>query len=207
MAIVVGTKTSGNNANGSHTVDAGSNLALIVNVGTHQGTITGVTYGGVAMTQLEVGASTNNENGYIFILLNPTPGAATVAVTRSGGSWHGWSALNLSGVKQTTTVVHAAANGNSSTATVNITPNTDNNLIIGSCGSEAAPSAGATFTLIHALQGQSFENGGSEYFAQGSAALKAVAMGLSSGQRWGMAAVALEPALSTPTRSLLGVGV
>lgn len=193
-----GTTSTGNNSNWSHTVDSGSNLALIVAIGTHQGNISSVSWNGTSLTQIDVGHSAFNENGEIWGLLAPTPGTGTVAVSMSGGSWWGGVAINVSGVKQAaeSTWTHANNSGSSGTASVSITPPSANCLLIAVMGAEA-DSTSRTYTLIANLQGQSFENASSQYTtASGNTTLN---FGLSAGQRWGAAAVALE---APPTISL-----
>lgn len=193
-AITVGTVTTGNNGNFTATVDSGAN-ALVVLIGTHQGTVSGVTYGGVSMTQVGSGCSAFNECGYIYLLLAPSVGTGTVVVSRGGGSWHGAAAVSLSGVKQTYTVTNSSLNNSScSGCTLAITPSSDNNLILSAIGAEA--SATAVQTNIASLGSQSFEQMGSEYFAQGTAGSQTMQFNLSSGQRAGMTDVALEPAPS-----------
>lgn len=197
--VSVGTISSGNNANWSHTVPSGTNRGLAVLIGTHQGTITAVTFGGVALTKIAEGASAFNECGDIWLLTNPTVSTATIAVTMSSGSWWGGVGINLTNLKQTYTVTSATAGGAGTTASVSITPPSTYNLILAAVGSEATPSAGTGFTVAKVLQGQSFENEGSEYQQVSTKAQLSATFGLNSSQRWGIAAAAFEPASITYT--------
>lgn len=195
MAVAVGSSTSDNGASPltiSHEVVTGSDRILVVSVGTHQGVASGITWDGNAMTQIELGSTAFDEDGSLWAYLNPDVKTADVVVTLSSGSWLGAAATNVTGAKQTLTITSANNVGNSISATVNITPSTDDNVIFAAVGTEATVAANETEIAIE--QGQSFENFGAEYFSQGSAALKAMSFSLGGGQRWGIAAMAIEPA-------------
>src|SRR5574343_412120 len=98
-----------NNGATSVVVPSGlTNSALIWLGGTHQGTISSVTWGASGLTKIAEGASAFNECGEIWILLNPTPGTQTLTPSMSGGSWFGGSAVVVSNIKQTTTVTNIA---------------------------------------------------------------------------------------------------
>lgn len=196
-AISVGTIVSAVNTNFTATVDSGAN-ALVVVIGTHQGTISSVTYGGVAMTQVGAGCSAFNECGYVYLLLAPSVGTGTIAITRSGGSSHAAASVSLSGIKQTYTVTNTSlSSGGCGACALAITPSSNNNLIVSALGAEASVST-VSDTVIANLCNQSFECFGSQYFQQTTAASKTMTFNLSSGQRAGVADVAFEP-LSTPT--------
>jgi hypothetical protein len=199
--IHVVANTRGNNGDFSHNHPAGfSNDALIVVVGTHQGVITGITYGGQAMTQLSLGSSAFDEDGSIWILLDPPTGSNTVDITRSGGSWHGAVAISLINVKQTTTVTQVSESGNESSPDINITPSTNNNLIITGIGAEAYTyTDDPQFGLSH-IHGQSYEVMAASLYFQGTAAAFNSQTFLASGQRYGLAVVAIEP-FSGPTQT------
>lgn len=187
--------SSGNNTNFTHTTPSGlTNSVLVVGVGTHQGIITGVTYNGTAMTQIAVGSSAFDEDGSVWLLLNPDAGANTVAITRSGGSWHGAYAITLSGVKQTTTVTNAKVDSASGSAsTVSVTPPDGNVFVFAAAGGEAtytgtySPTSGNFTTLTSA----SFENLGILYYFLKTGMPQTVTLNMSSGQRYGMAVLCL----------------
>lgn len=189
----------------SHTVNAGSNLALLLVVGTHQGTISAVTWNGAAMTKIAEGASSQNECGEIWLLINPTPATGNFVVT-GGGSWWGGAAVNLSNAKQTTTLTSATANGNSATASVAVTPPSSYNLIVAAVGSEATPTPATGLTTFKISQGASYENGGAAYVALTAIATQTMSFSLNSGQRWGIAAVAIEAAAVSATDNRVTAG-
>jgi len=68
----------------SHTCAAGASLIVVRKI---TGTVTGITYAGVAMTllrsQLSAGA---DKNTYVFYLANPTTGANNIVITESGSN-------------------------------------------------------------------------------------------------------------------------
>lgn len=171
-----------------------SNTALVVFVGTHQGNITGVTYGGQAMTKIAEGSSSFDEDGSLWLLLNPPTGSNTVDVTMSGGSWWGATALSLSNVKQTTTVTNVSEGGNESTPDINITPTVNRCLILTALGAEAYtynddPQVG----LAH-IHANTYEVMSASMYQQETAGVFNSQTYLSSGQRYGLAVMALEPA-------------
>jgi hypothetical protein len=80
------TSVSANSATYAHTC-SGSNRILFVGIGAETGTgdsITGVTYAGVSMTQLDTLANTNtslNYRVYLYMLVDPASGANNVIVS------------------------------------------------------------------------------------------------------------------------------
>lgn len=112
----------------SHTVSSGTNICLVVRIGYWSAaarTVSGVTWNSVSLTQAAVAdVSAGGDRAYIFYLDGPTPATANVVITWSGDNTKvgGANALNLSDVHQTTPVgTSAKANGNSGTASVNVT--------------------------------------------------------------------------------------
>ena len=96
--IAIGTPSQANSADGtnaiswSHTVTAGNHRVLVVGAGAVDATVgntvvTGITYGGVAMTLVDsrtVAAGNQDVGESLWILHNPAEGTATVAVTFTG---------------------------------------------------------------------------------------------------------------------------
>jgi hypothetical protein len=198
--ILVHNMTNGNNTDFTHVFPTGmSNTALIVIVGTHQGNITGITYNGDAMTKIAEGSSAFDEDGSVWILLNPDTGSNTVDISRSGGSWHGAVALSLSNVKQTTTITNVSEGGNESTPDINITPSTNDNLIITGLGAEAYTYTDDPQIGLAQISGASYESMSGSIYLQGTAAAFNSQTYLASGQRYGLAVVALEPAPAATT--------
>lgn len=187
--------SSGNNTDFTHvTPDGLVNSVLVVGVGTHQGVITGVTYNGDAMTQIALGSSAFDEDGSVWLLLNPDAGANTVDITRSGGSWHGAHAITLQGVKQTTTVTNNKIDSASGSASaVTVVPPEGNVFIFAAAGGEATytgtytPTSGAFATLTNS----SFENSAILYYFLKTGVPQTVSINMSSGQRYGMGVLCL----------------
>lgn len=109
MAIVRDTSINQtNSANGatSFTVAytcTGSNLCLLVHIRDNNGdVVTGVTYNGVAMSQLvkQKASVAFGEFIYIYGLLAPATGANNIVVSRSGASNVSLQAISYTGVKQ-----------------------------------------------------------------------------------------------------------
>ncbi len=105
----------------SHTVATGSNRALFVTLaidGLGPG-VNGVTYGGVALTQ--VGRTTGNHAVEIWRLLSPAAGSADVVVSLGGATDIKGGAVTYNGVEQTTpTGTYAGASGTGTTASVDV---------------------------------------------------------------------------------------
>jgi len=103
----------------SHTVAAGTNRVLFVELAIDGlgANVTGVTYGGVALTQ--VGRGTGNHAIEIWRLINPTVGTANVVASFSGSTPAAGGATTFNGVHQTTpTGAFVSATGTGLTASV-----------------------------------------------------------------------------------------
>jgi len=115
------------NTTWSHTVGTGTNRLLLVFTGTHNSElVTGVTYGGVALT-LAKSQDGTWRNVRIYYLVNPTSGAANVVVSGSFGS-NGCAcgAISLESVLQDSPIVSVAGvNGSSATPSLVITSATN----------------------------------------------------------------------------------
>ena len=142
--LVVGTHTTPADASTaslsfSHTVPSGANRALVVVTGHNDGSrnVTGVSYGGVALTKAiqQDGASADTEAS-IWYLVNPNVGSANVVVTVSASVNIVASAVNLTGVNQTTpigTAVGVAGNNSAPSVTVS---SAANEVVIGAVGAK-----------------------------------------------------------------------
>ena len=106
MAIALDTSTDGGNVSAtsltySHTC-TGSNLVLFVSViyGTADN-VTGVTYNGVAMTQLGKQQRPGGSRfTYLYGLVNPTTGANNVVISNSASDFTEGASVSYTGVKQ-----------------------------------------------------------------------------------------------------------
>jgi hypothetical protein len=102
--------TSPNNTTGSlswsHTVGAGANRLLLVQVGNTGGadiSATGVTFGGVPLTYVGKGVNTigsGQRHVSLWALVNPSSGAGTVVATVGTASTSGAVATSYAGVNQ-----------------------------------------------------------------------------------------------------------
>ncbi len=99
--------TSGGGASSltySHTVGTGDDRILFVYTVNHHtlGSITGVTYGGVAMTLIVSDDATANHGQEMWYLVAPATGANNVVVSKSDGSgWIDSTAASYEGASQT----------------------------------------------------------------------------------------------------------
>lgn len=129
MGAAVDAVTFGTSA-GSPTVAhtcTGTDLALYVLIAERYDTaITGVTYNGVALTQIHQDNHGNIETTNVFRLLNPPTGAHDVVITQTASHDLAYTIISLTGVHQTTpegTIV--GGTGTSGTPTHDITLETD----------------------------------------------------------------------------------
>lgn len=132
----------------SHTT-SGSDRILFVSIFT-QGSVTGVTYNGVAMTELGTTSySTPTGVSYLFMLVNPASGANNVVVTHSG-SFTASVAASYTGAKQTdqpdaAAVTNTTGAGTATSLSTTITTVADNSWLVTSTATESgsALTAGA----------------------------------------------------------------
>jgi hypothetical protein len=107
----------------NHTVGTGNNRLLIVTCACWESsTISGVTYGGTALTLLGTHSGGSSRKVAMYYLLNPAQGTAEVAVTGSFPMYYcACGAVSFFGVDTTNPFgAHSGTNGNSSTATITI---------------------------------------------------------------------------------------
>lgn len=156
MAVTLDTTTSSNGASStswtfSHTCSGSDRVLLVGFFKFASGdSVTGVTYGGVAMTQL--GKRAADASGYIYLygLVNPATGANNVVATSSASvEWYG-EAVSYNGVNQTTpfpdTAVTSTSTGTSFTGTITTTV-ADSWVVLQGRNSVGGPTAGANTTL------------------------------------------------------------
>lgn len=186
-------KTTGSGDTLNHTIETGTKM-LIILLGNHQGTCSAVDVSGNAATK-EIGAATAfNEIAEIWFIANPTPGAVTITPTWSGGSGRQITALNVFGCKTSNPSTSQSATGSSTSPSVNITPPSNNNLVIDASYAEAAFTAtGANQFQTSNLLGASYEAFHTSIEEVQTAAATTMNKTISSGQRWATVAVALEP--------------
>lgn len=87
MAIALDTSSKGTagTASWSHTC-TGLNLVLIVSVYDNNSNTTGVTYNGVAMTQITSKQDAGFSTVYMFYLINPATGSNTITISKTSGT-------------------------------------------------------------------------------------------------------------------------
>lgn len=124
-----------------------------IGFGTGVPTITGVTYGGVAMTQLYTTTSSNQVFG-VYYLASPATGANTFAITHTGGgsAYHFGGLTTYSGVDTTTPLDVTPGGGTFSgtTASQSVTTSVDNAwaiMCIGDTTTGTTPTAGSGTTV------------------------------------------------------------
>jgi len=170
VAIALDVKTSatgsGATLSWSHTC-TGSNLALVVDVGSYDGAsgnrVSTVTYNGVALTRLAEVTGAAFDNSSLWGLKNPATGANTITVTFVGtvGSAIG-GGQSFTGVDQTTPFgTGVTASGASGEPTVDVTGTTTGNIVVDSWAEGAGTILTETGTLHHALA-IAGESGGSQ---------------------------------------------
>ncbi len=135
MAITFG-NTSDNASQGTTSWSHNSNGDfLLVGVNDTAGTVSGVTYNGVAMTQIGTTFNYGAIGRYIQLwgLVAPASGSNTIAIT--GGANQNAGAVSISGVNQTSVVAAATGFASNSTSaspsTVSVTTTVDNAYVVG----------------------------------------------------------------------------
>jgi hypothetical protein len=153
-AATVTTSTTGATHTFSHTC-TGTDRFLFVTVeqlnDTTTDKVTGVTYGGVAMTRLsKINVLTYNWVTYVYYLKNPASGANNVVVSRTyaAGQTYG-GACSYTGVNQTTPInANTTGTGINGTMTTSLTSTVDNSwFYIGATNIDASFVASTNSTL------------------------------------------------------------
>lgn len=181
----------------SHTVPSGANRLLVVQVGLRAfQTVTGITYGGVALTKLGAVqyAAGNFARAEIWYLVAPAVGTANVVVSISGAEVVEAAALNFVNVNQTTplsAMVSASGLGGSS-ASVDVA-SVDGDLVVDVLvkeGSTLSPGAGQTSRWALSADGN-WKGGGSTEDA-GATATTTMSWSLTGANAWVLAGVAVK---------------
>lgn len=181
----------------SITVASNSNRVLLVTFGTYQGgAASGVTHAGNAMTKVKEQLGSFSEAAQMWGILAPTTGANNVVVS-GASNYRGISIYSLYDCDQSlpTGGDAVAASGDSSTASVSITPSVDNCWIVDSLEMEAVPTMTTSSGVSDAVQeGASYQHVAASHFVQSTAAAKTMSYSGSYGSRWNICAVAVKPA-------------
>lgn len=195
---------SGTTNTWSHTTGAGSNRILIVAVDTGL-TITSVTYGGVALTQLGIeDYNGNTEHLSLWYLLAPVSGAASVVATASGTTFIIAASASYAGVAQSSTFGTLAKNNGVGTASTNAVSTTSSNQTVVDTVNNGAASA-VTQTAGQTLRIQPVSSG----VGLGDIAATGASMTLSwsfTNSIWAQVSVAMNPALAASLARVMSDG-
>ena len=178
----------------------GSNLYLVVGT-LIQGsfTCTGVTYNGVAMTQLtSVDASvvSGGETNYLFGLANPASGAHNIVASFSGATTNAVLATSYTGAQQTTAV--EASNTSASSGTISVTTSTNNDWLVGFARAGGNTTAGSNTTIRGAASNISMMDTNAAQTPAGAYSLNFTGTGGNVSQ-----AIALKPFSATTNSTFL----
>ncbi len=185
---------------------SGSNRILMVGVSYRnkdRETVSSVTYGGQAMTQVGTAKSDTDSSPdgqiYIFRLLNPPTGINTLLVTWNSALDEGGvvGAITYAGVDQTTPLgTFASADGNSTAPAVTVT-SASNQLVFGVVAGRTTSDYTVTGggTALWSARPFSGETAGASQSKTGAAS---VALGWSgSSEKWAAGGVSIKPATAT----------
>lgn len=178
----------------SVTVAANSDRMLIVAFGTYQGNDpSGITHSGSAMTELVDAIGSYGESCGLWGRVAPASGTANVVVS-GAANYRGISIYSLYNVDQTLPATTAEAGGDSSTASLAITPTVDNCWIIWSLEMEAVPTMTTSSGVSDAVQeGDVYQHVAASHFVQTTAASKTGSYSGSYGSRWNITACVVKP--------------
>lgn len=147
-----GGATAGTTVTVSHTIAAGDDRILLVGTSLINGTsVSGVTYGGVSMTQAISVQPSQAVGGaervlQLFYLLNPDVGTANIVVTKTSGTATYCHNVAYNGVNQSS-FPDASANGGTTSSTLTLSPTTvaDNTwVVMFAYGTAGFPVSGGT---------------------------------------------------------------
>lgn len=137
--------TTDNNVSGSHTMGGGSNKIVIVASTMISTTISSLTYGGNAMTQIGT-AVLSNIRVYLHYYLNPPGGSNTVSLTTSGNNQKAFVVASYTGVDQNSPIDVSNTGTSTSTASANLTTTVEDTWLVagGSFTSSVSSFTGVT---------------------------------------------------------------
>lgn len=180
----------------SITVSDNKNRLLIVSFASYQGGLpSGVTYGGVSLTKIVEQEGSYGENASIWGLVAPAVGTYDVTVS-GAGSWYGFGVYSLYGCKQSIPTNFSKTNGDSSTASLDITTVYDKSLVITCIESESV----ATMTTSGGTEdwneeGASYQHGEGHRVTKTTAGSQTMSASLSYGSRWNQCNVEIPSAV------------
>jgi hypothetical protein len=202
----------GGTATFSYTVGAGTNRILFVGTTIATGnTVSGVTYNGVAMTQLNTQAISGAtfSNTYLFYLVNPASGAHNIVVTGTGTTFMYSAAESFSGVDQNTPIdANTTTTTTGTSITASVTTTKDNDWLVGwqmvgtSAGS--ALSAGAN-TTIRQTNGSNWYTIEDTNAAQTPPGSKSLTVNVAASRLMGMNIAAIMPSQAATTTAVSSI--
>lgn len=127
----------------SHTVGSGSNRVLVVGCGWRDGggkyEVTGVTFGGVALTKAVDNTGANSTNAELWYLANPAVGAGTISMAMNGNPDFGCAgAVSFFGVNQSDPLGSTDSNSGSGAPSISFTTTTFGEMVVDAVFSEAS---------------------------------------------------------------------
>jgi hypothetical protein len=203
---------SGTTITWNHTVtSSGSNRALFVLVGGVVPTqvVTGVTYNGVAMTNIVQARDNGNSElfNYIYVLVNPSTGTNSIVVTwnaaLTSGGFAAASAISFTGVNQTNPNRFPSMNFSgtpiSTTMTVSVTDSKSGDYVIGTAvGHASTITQGGGQTAINTWNGWNASNNTSWATAYESVSSPATSLSWTqTAGVWSVTEVAVRPDTDT----------
>ena len=189
----------------SHTPGTGPNRLLLVAVGVGAtqatdtpagGPVTGVTFGGVAMTRV-TSVTNSPARSYIYSLINPPSGATNVVVSAGSASSMSVGATTFTNVNQTTPLGAAATNSAATGTTASVTVSSASGELVFSTADwdvglvAQVVSPGAGQTQLWATNGN--YTGAAASTKPGAASVTNTYTA-SNSQQWTIAAVPIKPA-------------
>lgn len=180
----------------SHTC-AGSNLILIVSAraSPSTNTVTGVTYNGVAMTQIATITVDANDKEYLFYLLNPSTGTHDIVATQTGSN-SVVTAASYTGAKQSGQPDNSGTNsGSGTTMTQTLTPVASNCWMVTFFDSTVSVVTQSTNTTLRGGSPSTFSKtlGDTNGTISGATSMSAT----HSSGAWGTVGVTIAPAVAS----------
>lgn len=191
----------------------GTNLVLIVFVFTYgiagRDSITGVTYNGVAMTQVPTNGKqqsiAGDQYGYCYYLVNPASGANNVVVSMSESATIRGLSLSYTGVKQTGQPDASGKKTTQGTTSITnaVTTVADNSwLVVGASGHDVgAPVASTGVTSRYSIDGVTMVGDSGAAITPAGSFSQTLTSG--SNEKFNMLQISISPILSSEFFALL----
>ncbi len=159
MAIAFDTTTDGGNVTATsltwaHTC-TGSQLALFVTATVNTQTVTGITYNGVAMSQVGT-VSVSSNNSYLYVLFTPATGAHNVVVSLSGSGSVSGASASYTGVYSGSIDSSASTSNTSTSISQATTTVTDNCWLVSSGQTNASTATAGANTTVRLTSANTF---------------------------------------------------